>query len=79
MSDDKLIENAKAEREFLHDIATPIMIVSGHLEYLLKNGFEQDPQKAKERIEKAHANIAKLSDKLVARRKVLHEISGVNK
>lgn len=78
MSENKLIENAKKEREFLHDISTPIMIASGHVEYLVNEGFEKDPEKAKYRLEKAFSSLQKLTDKLQERRKVLKALSGDN-
>ena len=78
MSEEKLIENAKKEREFLHDISTPLMIAQGHLEYLASAGFEKDPEKAKYRIEKAYSSLQKLTAKLEDRRKVLKELSKEN-
>lgn len=78
MSEDKLIENAKKEREFLHDISTPLMIAQGHLEYLATNGFEKDPEKASYRVEKAFSSLQKLTAKLEERRKVLKALSQEN-
>ena len=78
MSDEKLQKYAKQEREFLHDISTPIMIAMGHLEYLMEDDFKTDLEKTRMRVEKSFNNLQKLSDRLHERRKVLHKINGVN-
>lgn len=78
MSDDELKKYAKDEREFLHDISTPIMIAMGHLEYLSQEDPRTDIEKTKVRIEKSFKSLKKLSDKLQERRKSLHQISGIS-
>ncbi len=76
MSEKNLAEHLKKERDFLHDISTPIMIASGHLEYLVNEGVNKDPEKVKYRIEKAFSSLQKISEKLQDRRKILKSLSG---
>lgn len=77
MSDEKILELIKNEREFLHDISTPLMIASGHLEYLVNQGTEGgDPEKTRYRMEKAYASMVKLTDKLQERREALKALIG---
>jgi hypothetical protein len=79
MSDEKLQAYAKEEREFLHDIATPLMIALGHIEHLIDHPGTEDEERIKYRLDKAFSSLKKLSEKLHERRKDLHNISGIKK
>lgn len=79
MSDEKLQQYAKDEREFLHDIATPLMVALGHVEHVFEHPGSEDEERTRQRLEKAYNSLKKMSEKLHARRKTLHAITGVKK
>jgi hypothetical protein len=79
MSDEKLQAYAKEERDFLHDISTPLMIALGHLEHLIEHPGTEDEVLIKYRLEKSFISLKKLTEKLNERRKNLHTINGVKK
>ena len=52
------------------------MIATGHVEHLVTNGFEENTEKTRYRLEKALDSLNKLTEKLHERRKVLKSYSG---
>ena len=62
------------ERKFLHDLATPIMIISGQLEIILKKQQDLSPEELKEKTTKCLNKVEQLSELLIKRRKFVKSI-----
>lgn len=75
MSDDKLMEQVLAEREFLHDISTPLMVAMGNLDQVIRKYLNDDPKLALDRLNKATEALQRITERLSDRRSVLHTMS----
>ena len=58
----------KEDREFLHAIATPLMVASGQLEFVRIKNFEMPKAEREEHISKTEMALKKVFDLLQERR-----------
>lgn len=65
----------REEREFLHDLASPLTVAMGMTESSLLSMDKDDPVKAREKLEKARQALAKISEHLTAHRNKLIKLS----
>lgn len=64
-----ILEQIRYERDFIHDLATPLMIAMGMSDYVL-NSLEANTEDF-ERLTKAKNSLNKINEIIKARRKVL--------
>lgn len=66
---DELLEQIKAERTFIHDLATPLMIAQGMVDSVLSK-LEVESEEA-QRLQKSAKALGKMANILKERRQVL--------
>ena len=67
-------ELIKHQRTFLHDIASPLMIALGMTEIVAAKLEQGDVEKHREKLEKAHKSLVKISDSLKSNRSLLVDL-----